>query len=87
MNSLLIIWSLADPVTTNDIARDTKSWGLWITCLSLTGLVLLLAIALVTLIYNSDRLFLALAPEKRNPIRAQEEVHELLGESAQNSLY
>lgn len=87
MNSLLVIWSLADPVTTNNMAQDTKSWWLWATFLSLIGLVLLLTVVLIVLIYNSDKLFSALVPEKRNPVRGQEEVHELLGESVQNSLY
>ncbi len=87
MNSLLVTWSLADPVTTNSVTQYTKSWWLWTTFLSLIGLVLLLTVVLVILIYNSDRLFSALVPEKRNPVRGQEDVHELLGESAQNSLY
>ncbi len=87
MNSLLVTWLLADPVTTNSVAQYKKSWWLWTTSLSLIGLVLLLTVVLVILIYNSDRLFSALVPEKRNPVRGQEDVHELLGESAQNSLY
>lgn len=87
MNSSLIIWSLADPVTTNSIASYTKSWWLWTASLSLIGLVLVLTVVLIMLIYNSDRLFSALVPEKRSPIRSNEEVHELLGESAQSSLY
>jgi hypothetical protein len=82
MNSLLVIWSLADPVTTSNVAQDTKFWGLWITCISLIGLVFLLATVLIMLIYNSDKLFSALVPVKRNPVQVNQDVHELLGESA-----
>ncbi|WP_288426363.1 hypothetical protein [uncultured Spirosoma sp.] len=87
MNNFLVIWSLTDPATTNSITPYTKSWWLWTASLSLIGLVFLLTVVLIMLIHNSDKIFSALVPEKRSQIRSNEEVHELLSESAKSSLY